>query len=102
MGEGGRAARLLHGHRANPGVRPQPDRAGRDRGAATAVEAGPQFGTPPYHEASHRTVPGTQRPCRERDCARWPTRVVFHCEAGRDQAGQIEMLALALAGVTVA
>ncbi|MHB1809051.1 MAG: tyrosine-protein phosphatase [Solirubrobacteraceae bacterium] len=27
---------------------------------------------------------------------------MFHCEAGRDQAGQIEMLALALAGVTVA
>jgi protein-tyrosine phosphatase len=72
-----------------------------DRAFWEVWEAGPQFGTPLYYRPHIERFPDrSARVIRTIAHAR-PGGVLFHCGAGRDRAGQIAMLSLALAGVRV-
>jgi protein-tyrosine phosphatase len=62
-------------------------------------ENGPQFGTPLYYRPHLDRFPERNVAAITAIARAEPGGVVFHCGGGRDRAGQIAMLVLALAGV---
>jgi hypothetical protein len=62
-------------------------------------EAGPQFATPLYYRPHLERFPERSAAVLRAIAGAPPGGVVFHCQGGRDRAGQISMLVLALAGV---
>jgi protein-tyrosine phosphatase len=63
-------------------------------------ESGPQFGTPLYYQPHVEQFPDRSARVLTTIAQAPPGGVLFHCGAGRDRAGQIAMLTLALADVT--
>ena len=63
---------------------------------------GPQFGTPLYYGPHLRRVPERSAAAVAAIASAPPGGVAFHCEGGRDRAGQVALLVLALAGVPAA
>jgi protein-tyrosine phosphatase len=62
-------------------------------------ENGPQFATPLYYRPHLERFPGRSADVVRAIALARPGGVVFHCQGGRDRAGQIAMLVLALVGV---
>jgi protein-tyrosine phosphatase len=62
-------------------------------------DSGPQFGTPLYYRPHLDRLPERSVAVVEAIARAEPGGVVFHCVGGRDRAGQIAMLVLALVGV---
>jgi protein-tyrosine phosphatase len=62
-------------------------------------ENGPQFATPLYYRPHLERFPQRNAEVVRAIAQAPPGGVVFHCQGGRDRAGQIAMLVLALAGV---
>lgn len=62
-------------------------------------ESGPQFGTPLYYRPHIERFPERSAAAVAAIAQARPGGVAFHCGGGRDRAGQISMLVLALAGV---
>jgi protein-tyrosine phosphatase len=60
---------------------------------------GPQFATPLYYGPHLERFPERSAQVIRTIATAPPGGVVFHCQGGRDRAGQISMLVLALAGV---
>ena len=60
---------------------------------------GPQFATPLYYGPHLERFPERSAEVVRAIATARPGGVVFHCQGGRDRAGQISMLVLALAGV---
>jgi protein-tyrosine phosphatase len=60
---------------------------------------GPQFGTPLYYRPHLERFPERSAAVIAAIAEAEPGGVVFHCGGGRDRAGQVAMLALALVGV---
>jgi len=63
-------------------------------------DSGPQFGTPLYYRPHLERMPQRSVPVLTAIAAAGPGGVVFHCGAGRDRAGLITMLVLAICGVS--
>jgi len=63
-------------------------------------EQGAQFGTPLYYRPHLERFPERSAAVVAEIARAEPGGVVFHCGGGRDRAGQISMLVLALAGVS--
>lgn len=61
--------------------------------------SGPQFGTPLYYGPHLRRFPQRNAEVVKAIARAKPGGVLIHCVGGRDRAGQITMLLLALAGV---
>jgi protein-tyrosine phosphatase len=70
-----------------------------DRGFWDVWESGPQFGTPLYYGPHLERHPERSAAVIAAIAGAQPGGVAFHCAGGRDRAGQVAMLALALAGV---
>ncbi|HTT96210.1 MAG TPA: tyrosine-protein phosphatase [Solirubrobacterales bacterium] len=62
-------------------------------------ESGPQFATPLYYRPHLERFPRRSAAAIRAIATAAPGGVAFHCQGGRDRAGQISMLVLALAGV---
>lgn len=62
-------------------------------------ESGPQFATPLYYRPHLERFPERSAEVVRAIAQAQPGGVVFHCQGGRDRAGQIAMLVLALVGV---
>lgn len=62
-------------------------------------ESGPQWATPLYYRPHLERFPERSAAVVRAIATAPPGGVVFHCEGGRDRAGQTAMLVLALAGV---
>ena len=62
-------------------------------------ENGPQFATPLYYGPHLERFPERSAAVVRAIATAGPGGVAFHCQGGRDRAGQISMLVLALAGV---
>jgi hypothetical protein len=62
-------------------------------------ENGPQFATPLYYRPHLERFPERSAAVLRTIATAPPGGVAFHCQGGRDRAGQISMLVLALAGV---
>ncbi|HKZ14483.1 MAG TPA: tyrosine-protein phosphatase [Solirubrobacterales bacterium] len=62
-------------------------------------ENGPQFATPLYYRPHLERFPERSAEVVRAIAAAPPGGVAFHCQGGRDRAGQISMLVLFLAGV---
>jgi protein-tyrosine phosphatase len=62
-------------------------------------ESGPQFATPLYYRPHLERFPERSAEVLRAIALAPPGGVVFHCEGGRDRAGQVALLVLALAGV---
>ena len=62
-------------------------------------ESGPQFATPLYYRPHLERFPERSAEVVRAIALAQPGGVVFHCQGGRDRAGQIAMLVLSLAGV---
>jgi protein-tyrosine phosphatase len=62
-------------------------------------DCGPQFGTPLYYLPHLRSFSAFSARVVAAIADAAPGGVLFHCQGGRDRAGQISMLLLALAGV---
>ena len=62
-------------------------------------ETGPQFATPLYYRPHLERFPERSAEVLRAIATAPPGGVAFHCQGGRDRAGQISMLVLALAGV---
>lgn len=62
-------------------------------------ESGPQFGTPLYYQPHLNRFPERSAAVISAVAGAEPGGVAFHCVGGRDRAGQITMLLLALVGV---
>src|ERR1700759_4503889 len=62
-------------------------------------ENGPQFATPLYYRPHLERFPERSAAVLRAIAAAPPGGVAFHCQGGRDRAGQISILVLALAGV---
>jgi hypothetical protein len=62
-------------------------------------ESGPQWATPLYYRPHLERFPERSAAVIRAIATAPPGGVVFHCEGGRDRAGQTAMLVLALAGV---
>ena len=62
-------------------------------------ENGPQFATPLYYRPHLERFPERSAAVLRTIAKAEPGGVAFHCQGGRDRAGQISMLVLALAGV---
>ncbi len=60
---------------------------------------GPQFATPLYYGPHLERFPERSAQVIKAIATARPGGVAFHCQGGRDRAGQISMLVLALAGV---
>jgi protein-tyrosine phosphatase len=60
---------------------------------------GPQFATPLYYGPHLERFPERSAEVVGAIATARPGGVVFHCQGGRDRAGQVSMLVLALAGV---
>lgn len=61
--------------------------------------SGPQFGTPLYYASHIERFPERSAAVLAAIADARPGGVAFHCGGGRDRAGQIAMLTLAIAGV---
>lgn len=72
----------------------------QDREFWDVWDRGPQFGTPLYYRPHLVRMPQRSVAVLAAIAAAAPGGVAFHCGSGRDRAGQIAMLLLALAGVT--
>jgi hypothetical protein len=70
-----------------------------DREFWDAWENGPQFATPLYYRPHLERFPDRSAAVLRAIARAEPGGVAFHCQGGRDRAGQISMLVLALAGV---
>jgi protein-tyrosine phosphatase len=70
-----------------------------DRDFWEAWENGPQFATPLYYRPHLKRFPGRSAEVVRAIATARPGGVAFHCQGGRDRAGQISILILALAGV---
>jgi protein-tyrosine phosphatase len=70
-----------------------------DREFWSEWESGPQFGTPLYYRAHLERFPERSAAVVGAIARGRPGGVAFHCVGGRDRAGQIAMLVLALVGV---
>lgn len=70
-----------------------------DRAFWKVWDSGPQFGTPLYYRPHLERMPERSAAVLAAIAAAPPGAVVVHCGAGRDRAGQITMLLLALIGV---
>ena len=64
-------------------------------------DSGPQFATPLYYGPHLQRFPERSVAVLAAIARAEPGGVVFHCASGRDRAGQVTMLLLALAGVAV-
>jgi hypothetical protein len=64
-------------------------------------ESGPQFGTPLYYGPHLERFPERSAAVISAIARAEPGGVAFHCAGGRDRAGQVSMLLLALVGVTL-
>ena len=73
--------------------------ASEDREFWDIWEAGPQFGTPLYYRPHLERFPERSAAVIRAIARARPGGVAFHCVGGRDRAGQVAMLVLALAGV---
>ena len=62
-------------------------------------ESGPQYATPLYYRPHLERFPERSAAVVRAIATAPPGGVAFHCQGGRDRAGQISMLVLALAGV---
>jgi protein tyrosine/serine phosphatase len=62
-------------------------------------ERGPQFATPLYYRPHLERFPERSAAVVRAIARARPGGVVFHCQGGRDRAGQVAMLVLGLAGV---
>jgi hypothetical protein len=62
-------------------------------------ENGPQFATPLYYRPHLERFPERSAEVLRTIARAEPGGVAFHCQGGRDRAGQISMLVLSLAGV---
>ena len=60
---------------------------------------GPQFATPLYYRPHLERFPQRSAAVVRAIATAPPGGVAFHCQGGRDRAGQVSMLVLALAGV---
>jgi protein-tyrosine phosphatase len=63
---------------------------------------GPQFGTPLYYRPHLERFPDRSARVLTAIARAQPGGVVFHCSGGRDRAGQVAMLLLAVVGVSPA
>jgi protein-tyrosine phosphatase len=70
-----------------------------DRDFWSAWEDGPQFGTPLYYGPHLRRFPSRSAEVAAAIAQAPPGGVAFHCVGGRDRAGQVALLVLALAEV---
>ncbi len=70
-----------------------------DREFWSVWESGPQFGTPLYYRPHLDHFPERSAAVIAAIAGAEPGGVAFHCAGGRDRAGQITMLLLALVGV---
>jgi protein-tyrosine phosphatase len=70
-----------------------------DRAFWDAWDSGPQFGTPLYYRPHLERFPERSVAVLAAFAGAAPGGVAFHCGRGRDRAGQVAMLLLALAGV---
>lgn len=70
-----------------------------DREFWDAWESGPQFATPLYYRPHLERFPERSAEVVGAIAQARPGGVVFHCQGGRDRAGQIAMLVLVLVGV---
>jgi hypothetical protein len=73
--------------------------ASEDREFWDVWEHGPQFGTPLYYGPHLERFPERSAAALSAIARAAPGGVAFHCGGGRDRAGQVAMLVLALAGV---
>lgn len=73
--------------------------ASEDREFWSAWDSGPQFGTPLYYRRHLERFPERSAAVVAAIARAEPGGVVFHCGGGRDRAGQVTMLLLALVGV---
>ena len=73
--------------------------ASEDREFWNVWDSGPQFGTPLYYGPHLERFPERSAAVVAAIAEAAPGGVAFHCGGGRDRAGQIAMLVLALAGV---
>ena len=64
-------------------------------------DSGPQFATPLYYGPHLQRFPGRSAAVLSAIARAEPGGVVFHCASGRDRAGQVTILLLALVGVAV-
>ena len=64
-------------------------------------DSGPQFGTPLYYRPHLERFPERSAAVLSAIARAEPGGVVFHCNGGRDRAGQVTMLLLGLVGVEV-
>jgi hypothetical protein len=62
-------------------------------------ENGPQFATPLYYRPHLERFPSRSAEVLRAIATAPPGGVAFHCQGGRDRAGQVSLLVLALAGV---
>jgi hypothetical protein len=62
-------------------------------------EHGPQFGTPLYYRPHLERFPARNAEVVAAIARAAPGGVAFHCQGGRDRAGQVALLVLTLAGV---
>ena len=74
--------------------------ASEDREFWDAWDSGPQFGTPLYYRPHLDRFPERSVAALRAIARADPGGVAFHCVGGRDRAGQVALLLLALAGVT--
>jgi protein tyrosine/serine phosphatase len=74
--------------------------ASEDREFGNVWGSGPQFGTPLYYRPHLDRYPERSAAVVAAIARAEPGGVLFHCGGGRDRAGQVAMLVLALAGVT--
>ncbi len=73
--------------------------ASEDREFWDVWENGPQFGTPLYYGPHLERFPERSAAVLSAIARAAPGGVAFHCGGGRDRAGQVAMLVLALVGV---
>jgi protein-tyrosine phosphatase len=71
-----------------------------DREFWSVWDSGPQFGTPLYYGPHLRRFPERSAAVVSAIARAGPGGVAFHCGGGRDRAGQVTMLLLALVGVS--
>ncbi|MBS1878130.1 MAG: tyrosine-protein phosphatase [Actinobacteria bacterium] len=91
-----------------PDLAPRPDSietvnipldVSEDREFWDVWENGPEFATPLYYRPHLERFPERSAEVIRAIALAPPGGVVFHCQGGRDRAGQVAMLVLALAGV---
>jgi hypothetical protein len=73
-----------------------------DREFWSVWQNGPQFGTPLYYGPHLERLPERSAAAIAAIARAQPGGVAFHCAGGRDRAGQVAMLVLALVGVAPA